>query len=546
MTSWTDGYVAEIDYTHGYYRELSPMLMMHAMLSKAQAHRVGRPIRYLELGFGQGLSLNIHAAALEGEFWGTDFNPTQAANARALAEASGANVKVLDNSFAELAARDDLPEFDVIGLHGIWSWISDENRRVIVDIARRKLAVGGIMYVSYNTTPGWSASMPLRHLMTMHADLASPEGAGIVDRIEAAIGFTEKLIETGAGYFRANPIVAERVKGIKTQNRNYLAHEFFNADWHPMSFSQLDDYLTEAKLTFASSAALLDHVDLINLTQPQIELLSSIKNPVLRETVRDYCVNQQFRRDLFVKGPRRLSLTQQEQAIREARFILTTPVAELPKKLRGGIGEATLPEKLYGPVAAALAANGYAPKTVAEMIDIAPELRSITLQSIFQALSVLAAQSHVTPAQAPEQVSAVARRTSALNAHLMERAVYSSDISFLASPVMGGGLAVGRVQQLMIRSLMKGKKLPQEVALDVWSVLESQGHRLTRDGKTIEAATENIAELSRGAQSFFETRLPILNAAGLLLHASPAAGAASTSALADQKPGTGASGTRAA
>ncbi len=181
------------------------------------------------------------------------------------------------------------------------------------------------------------------------------------------------------------------------------------------------------------------------------------------------------------------------------------------------------------------------------MVDIMPELRSITLQSIFQALSVLAAQTHVTPAQAPEQVSAVARRTSSLNAHLMERAVYSNDISFLASPVMGGGLAVGRLQQLMMRSLLfKGKRLPQEVALDVWSVLEAQGQRLTRDGKTIETAAENISELARNTQTFFETRLPILNAAGLLLHASPAAGTSATSAPAEQKLGAGASGTRAA
>ena len=62
-----------------------------------------RPLRYLELGFGQGLSLNIHAAAYDGEYWGTDFNPTQAGNARELAAASGANVNVFDASFAELA-----------------------------------------------------------------------------------------------------------------------------------------------------------------------------------------------------------------------------------------------------------------------------------------------------------------------------------------------------------------------------------------------------------------------------------------------------------
>jgi len=44
-----------------------------------------------------------------------------------------------------------LPDFDYIGLHGIWSWISDENRQVIVDFIRKKLKVGGVLYISYNT-----------------------------------------------------------------------------------------------------------------------------------------------------------------------------------------------------------------------------------------------------------------------------------------------------------------------------------------------------------------------------------------------------------
>jgi hypothetical protein len=67
-----------------------------------------------------------------------------------LAAASGADIRVLDASFEELAQRDDLPMFDVIVLHGIWSWVSEVNRRVIVKIARQRLAIGGILYISYN------------------------------------------------------------------------------------------------------------------------------------------------------------------------------------------------------------------------------------------------------------------------------------------------------------------------------------------------------------------------------------------------------------
>src|SRR5208283_2524002 len=131
MSDWTSGYVSDVDYTYGYYRELSPPLLSLALLNRGVIASLDRPLRYLEIGYGQGLSLNIHAAACPGEFWGTDFNPAHAGNAKEMAEASGSGARVFDLSFAELAARDDLPEFDVIGVHGIWTWVSDENRTII-------------------------------------------------------------------------------------------------------------------------------------------------------------------------------------------------------------------------------------------------------------------------------------------------------------------------------------------------------------------------------------------------------------------------------
>lgn len=60
MTDWTDGYVAEVGYTHGYYAELGTkrveMALLNAGLSPPKIQTA------CELGFGQGLSTNIHAA----------------------------------------------------------------------------------------------------------------------------------------------------------------------------------------------------------------------------------------------------------------------------------------------------------------------------------------------------------------------------------------------------------------------------------------------------------------------------------------------------
>ncbi len=82
---WTAGYITDIDYTHGYYRETSPCMIDFALLLRSYEPPSRTQMRYLELGFGQGLSENIHAAAVPGAFFGTDFNPAHAANAKAMA-----------------------------------------------------------------------------------------------------------------------------------------------------------------------------------------------------------------------------------------------------------------------------------------------------------------------------------------------------------------------------------------------------------------------------------------------------------------------------
>ena len=144
---------------------------------------------------------------------------------------SGSGVTLLDNSFAELSARKELPEFDIIAIHGIWTWISDRNREIVVDIIRRKLKVGGILYISYNCFLGWAVGIPLRNLMKLHVERAVTQPTAIASRIDNALAFAKQVADAGAAYFKANPSAVERLAKISEQNRNYLAHEYFNDDW---------------------------------------------------------------------------------------------------------------------------------------------------------------------------------------------------------------------------------------------------------------------------------------------------------------------------
>jgi SAM-dependent methyltransferase len=510
-TSWTSGYVTEVEYTYGYYRELCPSLLRLACVSAGIAPPSRTPLHYLELGYGQGLSINIHAAAVDGEFWGTDFNPTQVAHARAIAEAAGAGAKLFEDSFVDFAARPDLPEFDIIGLHGIWTWISEENSRVIVDLIRRKLRAGGIVYISYNCLPGWAASVPLRHLMKLHADFAA-EASGLLAKLDGAVVFAQQVIDSGALFFHGNPAVAERLKRMSSMERHYLAHEYFTQDWRVMHFSELAQWLSDAKLSFVASAHLLDHVEAVNLTEAGQKLLASISHPVLRQSVRDYFVNQQFRRDIFAKGHRRLTPLEQSEAFRQQSFVLLMNANDVPMKVTGSLGEATLQEQIYRPVVAALADDAYAPKTLAQLAAH-PKLGSLTAQQLLQAVLVLTGAGCVHPAQEPSRQARA--RCAAMNRYLCEHARSSPNVMFLASPVCGGGVLVPRFHQLFLLAAQHGKGTPSDQAAFVWGLFVAQGTRVVRDGKTLESPEENQQELLKHATDFAEKRLPVLKALGV-------------------------------
>jgi 2-polyprenyl-3-methyl-5-hydroxy-6-metoxy-1,4-benzoquinol methylase len=92
----------------------------------------GEALAYCDLGCGQGYTANLIAAANPAaQVLGVDFNPSHIANARTLANAAGlSNVDFREASFEDIAARPATPQFDIMAMHGVFSWISAPNRGV--------------------------------------------------------------------------------------------------------------------------------------------------------------------------------------------------------------------------------------------------------------------------------------------------------------------------------------------------------------------------------------------------------------------------------
>ena len=420
--------------------------------------------------------------------------------------------KLYDDAFADFAVRADLPDFDYIGIHGIWSWISDANRTVIVDFIRKKLKVGGVLYISYNTLPGWAAMLPMRDLLTEHSEIMGVPGRGITSRIDAALEFVEKLFTTNPHYTKANPLITERLKGIKAHNRNYLAHEYFNRDWLPMSFSRMVEWLEPTKVSYACSAQYLDHIVAINLTAEQQVFLNEIPDAMFRVTVRDFMINQQFRKDYWVKGARKLNPLDQAETLRSQKVILVQARADVSLKITGAIGEATMQEAVYNPILDVLA--DHKPRTI-EQVEQAVKDQSVTFAQLTQAVMVLAGSGNLAAVQDDPVIIKAKPHTAKLNLHLISKARGSGDISYLASPVTGGGITVGRFQQLFLLAISQGKKQPAEWAVFVWQLLAAQNQKIIKEGKTLESSDENLAELTAQAQIFAEKQLPILKALGI-------------------------------
>ena len=507
MSNWTAGYVADIGYTYGYYTELNPLRLKLAFLKAGLI--APTVMNACELGFGQGLSVNVHAAASGVQWSGTDFNPSQAAFAQELARDAESGARLYDDAFLEFSNRKDLPDFDYIGLHGIWSWISDENRAVIVDFIRRKLKVGGVLYISYNTMPGWASFAPMRHLITQHAEVMGTTGNGILKRVDGALEFAEKLMQTEPLYAKANPLVNERLKQVKAQNNHYLAHEYFNKDWHPMHFSTMAEWLEPAKLGFACSAHYLTHIDVVNLTPEQQQLLNELPDPMFRESTRDFMVNQQFRRDYWVKGPRKLGAVETTESWRDQRLILVTPPADISLEIAGILGKATMSETVYKPILDLM--GDYKIRTFRQ-IEEAMAPHGIVFLQLQQAVMILADGGHLLAAQDEPTVKAARKKCDRLNYAIKKKSQESSEISFLASPVTGSGIIITRFPQLFLLAIDAGKTKPADMAAHAWRLLLVCGQKLVNEGKTLETPEENLAELTRQAEEFFQKKLPILKA----------------------------------
>jgi hypothetical protein len=256
-------------------------------------------------------------------------------------------------------------------------------------------------------------------------------------------------------------------------------------------------------------------MDGFNLSAPQREILNGIPYSVLRETVRDYMVNQQFRRDLYTRGARRLSALERMERLHQLRVTLVVADGDVNYEVETTLGKIALKKEIYEPIVMELAANDSAPKTVGEMAE-RPKIAALPPGALIEALSVLISSGRAHPAQSDEAIALAKPRTDVLNAYLIDRARISGDITWLASPVIGGGVSVGRFEQMFLGARAKGQKNAKDWAKTAWEILSKQNQAIIKDGAVLQGAEANLDELGKQATVMADKRLAQLQRLGVV------------------------------
>ncbi len=511
MSDWSDGYVTDVQYTSGFYRELAPSyLAFTCLLRGVQPPQCGPGARYLELGCGQGFSTNLLAAANpEMDFLGVDFMPGQIANARRLATEAGLrNVSFEDYSFEHMAqiAPDRLEPFDFIVLHGILSWISDENRGHIVRILDRFLKPGGVAYVSYNCLPGWAPLAPIQHYLREYS-LRFPGQP--VEQAAKGLADAKVLAAGGGAFFAQNPHVRKRIEAVELQNPSYLVHEYLHAHWRAFHHADLARELNAARLDFVGSATLAENFVELSVPDNLIEKVRSAGDAAWRETLLDYAGFKHFRRDIYVRGASPLVPPARKRMLDATRFALTAPAAEVGLRFKTPMGDVDGIESLYRPIVGLLSE---ASATFREIVQL-PALAGATAAAMEQAVALLVGAQQVAPLDGGARDEGPAQRFNAVVAGRIED---GETLGYLASPRTGNGVRVSTADLLGHVALLRGVSDLETVVEFSGLVLERAGRRLMKDGKALEAGAETESELRQQLHRYFEQRAKLYRGLGVL------------------------------
>ncbi len=257
--------------------------------------------RVLELGCGTGHSLLAFALDLrESEFVGVDFSASMIAKAQATAGRLGLqNVR-----FVAADAMDvdqSYGKFDYIVAHGFYSWVPGAVRERLFAICRDLLTPNGLLYVSFNATPGYQLPAILRD-----QGLAS----GAVTGVESSRAAMQRVLATPLDELpdHRRMLVQPCLENFAKSNPLQVLYDEFGEINVPFRFSKVCAAASEYGLRYVTEAGIEDWSATTLSAQARQLLVDLGDDSVRRMQYRDLLRLTRFHASLFCRGERQPAL----------------------------------------------------------------------------------------------------------------------------------------------------------------------------------------------------------------------------------------------
>ena len=251
--------------------------------------------RVLELGCGDGANLIPMAYGLpDSQFLGIDLAGRPIAKGQAMIEALGLKNVALEQMDI-LNFPTDAGEFDYIITYGIYSWVPEAVRDKILAISKAHLAPQGVVFVSYNTFPGWRLRQMMREMMQYHvASYSDPQE--IIQQARALAQFLADSNDKASGY---GTFLAEELRDVLKRKESGLYHDELEAINAPVYFFQFADHASKHGLQFLTDTQFIVTQE-ISAQPEMMETLSRLGTDVIRrEQYLDFMECRRFRQTLL-------------------------------------------------------------------------------------------------------------------------------------------------------------------------------------------------------------------------------------------------------
>ncbi len=498
-------YVSEVDYPAGFYANQAPVHLSYVCaLNGIKGPNPAGPYRYCELGAGAGKTLAVLAASNpESEFLGIDINPVHVAAAQTLVRSGGVrNAKFI---VADVAGPgiESLAEFDFITMHGLYGWVSESVRQAIRRFIDAKLRPGGLVYVTYNTLPGWGSAGQMRRYFQ---DRARQLDGEITDKVVRILDELEMLRREGAPFFQANPNAAEVLERMRGADPRYVTHEFLGPDWQAIPFADVQAEMAQIGLAFAADAQIVENLLDVVLPGRLAEHVRRQESRLSQEMAKDFISNRFFRSDVYVRPSDSADGIDDSGALSDVLLGLEKTPQELSATVELADRTITLAGKSAERLKELLAIE---PAGVADILShpevssggATDRLNTVKLLTAGRQLIPFARQTVAQEGPLPEKILC----RPPLNRMLLEAEGRPGNSVVLASPVAGTGISIAPLEACLLLALETDD--PVSAAAEQ---LTRRGLQLNEGGRVLTDLQETRAALAQILPAFISGKLPKL------------------------------------